>query len=50
MKTVFALAIALALSAPAYAGDISSAKNEADCQKAGGMWNASTNMCEEKKM
>ena len=30
------------------AGDVSQAKTEADCQKAGGMWEM--NMCMEKKM
>ena len=29
------------------AGDVSQAKTEADCQKAGGMWEM--NMCMEKK-
>ena len=29
------------------AGDVSQAKTEADCQKAGGMWDM--NMCMEKK-
>ena len=31
------------------AGDISQAKTEADCQKAGGMWDTKMNMCMEKK-
>ena len=53
MKTVlsiFALALALAFTGPAFAGDVTAAKTEADCAKAGGTWNATTNMCEEKKM
>ena len=31
------------------AGDVSQAKTEADCQKAGGMWISKMNMCMEKK-
>ena len=31
------------------AGDVSQAKTEADCQKAGGMWDSKMNMCMEKK-
>ena len=53
MKTVlsiFALTLALAFTGPAFAGDVTAAKTEADCAKAGGTWNATTKMCEEKKM
>ena len=53
MKTLvstFALALALAFTGPAFAGDVTQAKNAADCEKAGGMWDAATNMCSEKKM
>ena len=53
MKTLismFALALALAFTAPAFAGDVTAAKTEADCQKAGGMWDAKTNTCSAKKM
>jgi hypothetical protein len=53
MKTllsIFALTLALAFTGPAFAGDVTAAKTEADCAKAGGTWNATTNMCEEKKM
>ena len=48
--TTAAIAVALAFTAPAFAGDVTQAKNEADCQKAGGMWDAKTMMCSEKKM
>ena len=34
--------------APAAAGGAAAAKSEADCQKAGGVWNAETNACAEK--
>jgi hypothetical protein len=47
--SVFALAVALAFTGPAFAGDVKSAKTAADCQKAGGMWDAATNTCAEKK-
>jgi hypothetical protein len=53
MKTLvstLALTIALAFSGAAFAGDVSSAKNQADCEKAGGIWNAETNLCGEKPM
>jgi hypothetical protein len=46
----FAFTLALAFTGPAFAGDVKSAKTEADCAKAGGTWNATTKMCEEKKM
>jgi hypothetical protein len=53
MKTlisIFALALALAFTGPAFAGDVTAAKTEADCQKAGGMWDAKTSTCGDKKM
>jgi hypothetical protein len=53
MKTListFALAFALALSGPALAGDVTTAKTQADCEKAGGSWDAATSTCTEKKM
>jgi hypothetical protein len=46
----FALTLALAFTGPVFAGDVTAAKTEADCAKAGGTWNATTKMCEEKKM
>jgi hypothetical protein len=51
MKTlisIFAVTLALAFTGPAFAG-AAAAKTEADCVKAGGTWNAATNMCEEKR-
>ena len=53
MKTLIsaiAFALALAFVGPAFAGDVTAAKTEADCKKAGGMWDAATNTCAEKKM
>jgi len=48
--SIFALALALAFTGPAFAGDVTAPKTEADCQKAGGIWNAATNKCAPKKM
>jgi hypothetical protein len=53
MKTflsILAVAMAIAFTGPAFAGDVKAAKTEADCKKAGGMWDAATNTCAEKKM
>jgi hypothetical protein len=43
-----ALAIAVALNGSAFAQDVKTAKTEADCNKAGGMWNAQSNECTEE--
>jgi hypothetical protein len=48
--SIFAVTLALAFTGPAFAGDVTAAKTEADCAKAGGTWNATTKVCEEKKM
>ena len=45
----FAVALSLAFTAPAFAGDVTTAKTEADCQKARGMSDSKMNMCMEKK-
>jgi hypothetical protein len=53
MKTLlsmFAVALALAFTGPAFAQDVKTAKTAADCAKAGGVWDAATNTCSEKKM
>jgi hypothetical protein len=47
--SILTLAIGLAFIGPAFAG-ATAAKTEADCKKAGGMWDAATNTCSEKKM
>ena len=52
MKTlisIFALTLALAFTGPVFAGDVTAAKTEADCAKAGGAWDATTKTCAEKK-
>ena len=48
--STLAVALALAFTGPAFAGDVTAAKTQADCDKAGGMWEAKTNTCGEKKM
>ena len=40
--------LAAAIVLPAYAQDVTTAKTEADCKKAGGMWNAESNECAEE--
>ena len=52
MRTItYALALALGLifSASAFAADVTAAKTKADCDKAGGMWDATTNTCVAKQ-
>jgi ABC-type nickel/cobalt efflux system permease component RcnA len=49
LVSILALAIGLAFTVPAFAGDVTAAKTETDCAKAGGTWNATTKMCEETK-
>ena len=51
MKTLvstFALALALAFAGPAFAGDVTTAKNAADCEKAGGTWDGQAYKCSAK--
>ena len=53
MKTLvstIALLLALAVTGPAFAGDVSKATNQADCDKAGGIWDAEASKCSEKQM
>lgn len=46
--SIVALALALAMAGPAFAGGVSAAKNKADCDKAGGVWNAESSTCAKK--
>jgi hypothetical protein len=48
--SILALALGVAFAAPAFAGNLAAAKTEADCKKAGGVWDATMKMCSEKKM
>ena len=53
MKTLVsmvALALALSVTGPAFAGDVTKATDQASCDKAGGTWDAATKVCSEKKM
>ncbi len=50
LVAIFAVALALAFTGPAFAADVTTAKTKADCHKAGGMWDAKTNTCSAKKM
>jgi hypothetical protein len=35
---------------PAFAGDVSTAQNQAECEQAGGIWDADALKCSEKGM
>ena len=51
MKTVISslvLAVALAFTDPAFAGDVTKATDKASCDKAGGVWDDSAKKCTEK--
>jgi len=53
MKTLLsslALSLALGFALPAFAGDVTAAKNAGACERAGGSWDAAKNVCSEKKM
>jgi hypothetical protein len=47
--SILAVAIAVAFTGPAFAGDVTAAKTYADCVKAGGIWDARTNTCAESE-
>ena len=44
-----ALALGVAFAASAFAADVTAAKTKADCDKAGGVWDATTNTCVAKQ-
>ena len=48
LVSIFAMALALAFTGPAFAGDVTTAKTQADCEKAGGMWDAANSKCSKK--
>jgi hypothetical protein len=48
LASAFALNLTLVFTGPAFAG-ATEAKTQADCEKAGGVWDAATNKCSEKK-
>ena len=43
LASMFVLTLALALTGPAFAGDVTKATTQADCEKAGGVWDADNN-------
>ena len=47
--STFVLALALAFTGPAFAGDVTKATDKASCDKAGGIWDATSNVCSEKQ-
>ena len=47
--TILAVAIAVAFTAPAFAGPGSTITNKEDCEKAGKVWNDADKKCEEKQ-
>ena len=49
VATVVALGLAVAFTAPAFAaGDVTKAKTQAACTKAGGTWDATAKKCNPK--
>ena len=48
LASMLALGLALAMTGPAFAGDVTKATTETDCDKAGGVWNAQNNECAEE--
>ena len=52
MRTIayaLALALGVAFASAAFAGDVTMAKTKVDCDKAGGVWDATTNTCAAKQ-
>jgi hypothetical protein len=48
LVSMFALAMALGFTGPAFAGDVSKATDKASCDKAGGMWDDTAKKCSAK--
>ena len=52
MRTIayaLALTLGVAFASAAFAGDVTMAKTKADCDKAGGVWDATNNTCAAKQ-
>ena len=49
VSMIVALGLALAFTAPAFAGPGSLPQNKADCEKAGKMWDEANKKCVEKQ-
>ena len=48
LSMIVALGLAFALTAPALAADVTTAKTKAACTKAGGTWDAKAKKCSAK--
>jgi hypothetical protein len=48
LASMLALALALAVTGPAFAGDVTKATDKTSCDKAGGVWDDTTKKCSEK--
>ena len=48
LMSMLALAVALAFTGPAFAGDVTAATTQADCEKAGGLWETAASKCAKK--
>ena len=48
LVSTFALALALAFTGPAFAGDVTKATDKASCDKAGGVWDDGVKVCKDK--
>ena len=46
--SICTLAAVIGFTYPTFAQDVTKAMTEADCEKAGGMWNAQSNKCAEE--
>jgi hypothetical protein len=46
--STLAVAVALAFTGPAFAGDVTKATDKASCDKAGGTWDDAAKKCSEK--
>jgi len=48
VSMIAALGFVVAITAPSFAADVASAKTQADCSKAGGIWDAQAKKCKPK--
>jgi hypothetical protein len=48
VSMIVALGLAFAFTAPTFAADVTTAKTKADCDKAGGVWDAKGKTCKPK--
>jgi hypothetical protein len=50
VAAIVALGLTVALAAPTFAADVTTAKTHSACTKAGGMWDTKTKTCKPKSM